>query len=140
MTKADPHIQIAPDADMNPIMSMIAPGRRSDGEDWIRYDVYPTAEGGFETRRQEAEAPADGKMIAVPALGNLSWDMVDHILQYEQNVKAPERAKAHAHKSHAIEEKERHDRINAMWHDFCEEKLRLFRSQTTIGPGGMNQR
>jgi hypothetical protein len=32
------------------------------------------------------------------------------------------------------------DRINAMWHDFVEQKLRAFKGQSTFGPGGHTQR
>lgn len=139
VTKSDPHVQITPDASLNPVMSMIAPGRRAEGEDWIRYDLAPTPEGGWETRRSEVEAPADGSPIFVPAMGNLSWEMVDFILGHEQE-KAKERAKGVHHHSHAIQQKELFERVNAMWQDFCEEKLRMFRGQTQIGPGGMSQR
>lgn len=136
MTKATPQVQIAPAAPPNPIVEMINPGRRALGETWSKVTVHwDPDERAYIVRREDTEAPADGKPIFVPALGNLSAEMLDDMVEMQRK-----EAEYRARKPQGMSREERFRLVNEQWHAFVEQKLRWFRGQSQIGPGGMSQR
>ena len=120
---------------MNPIMSMIVPGRRAMGEDWSKVTIRPDPDTGkYLVEREDTPAPADRTPIFVPGLGNVSVEMADFILQSQvelakDRAKQPKRSEAEAKAE-----------VNRLWQEYCEQKTRWFRGRTTVGPGGMHQR
>src|SRR3990167_286767 len=116
-------------------MSMIVPGRRTMGEDWSKVTVRPDPDTGkYLVEREATPAPADNTPIFVPGLGNISADMADFILE-SQREEAKDRAKQPKQSEAEVKAE-----MNQLWQAYCEQKLRWFRGQTTIGPGGMQQR
>lgn len=139
MTKATPQVVIKDGPQAPPIMTAILPGRRALGETWSKVSVrWEPDERAYVLTREDAPAPADNQPIFVPALGNLSMEAVDFIVQEQQEL-AKHRATTKA-LSREQQEKERWQQINRMWQDFAEQKLKHFRHQTQVGPGGWTQR
>lgn len=114
------------------VITMIVPGRRALGEHWslvtIGHDGHDLT-----VERQAAEAPADLRPIV--AVSGPDAEYTRYILE-AQVEKAQQRAATVDELSH----RERHEAINAAWQAYVEDKLRWLRGQTTIGPGGMQQR
>lgn len=121
----------------NPIAAMIAPGRRALGEDWNRTTFHwnPDTQT-YDVKTEATEAPADGKSIFLPTLGNVPYEMVNWILDYQ--VKQAEYRAARGPQE--MTQEERTKLLNEMWQDYMSEKLKWFNGQTQIGPGGMSQR
>lgn len=137
MTKATPQVQIAEAAPPNPIMAMVVPGRRALGETWSRVTIHwDPDERAYILRREDAEAPADGRPVYVPALGNASPEIVHFLL--DAQLKEAEYRKARGPQGET--QTEMHARYNRLWHDFVEQKLKWFLGQSQSGPGGMAQR
>ena len=118
-----------------PVMKMITPGRRSLGEDWQEVTIGVEDDQIKVTESKPAQAPPGGRPIYVPSMGNLEMDVVDHLLEGAR--KAQEYSKKHPRQM-SLEEYETW--LNQQWLDFCEQKLKWFKGQTTIGPGGFYQR
>lgn len=139
MTKASPHVQVKEEETLNPIVTMVTPGRRALGESWSKVSIaWSSEDRAYVLRREDAPAPADNLPIFVPSLGNLSMEAVDFIIQSQQKeAEYRERSKS---KTRAQQQKETYERINRMWQDYAEQKLRWLRGQTTLGAGGFNQR
>ena len=139
MTKATPQVQVKKGADPNPIVTMVTPGRRALGESWSKVSIaWDSDERAYVINREESPAPADNLPIFVPGLGNLSMEAVDFIIQSQmKESQYPESSKS---LTRAQRQKEQHERINRMWHDYIEQKLRWMRGQTTVGAGGLFQR
>ncbi len=117
-------------------MSMIVPGRRSLGEDWSKVSIFANPDtGGYDVEREDTPAPAEKCAIFVPAMGNLSWEAVDYLLEFKR--KDQEYRKTH---NLPIKRGWTYDEINNLFHDWVEMKLRNFKGQTVSGPGGTNQR
>lgn len=116
-------------------MKMITPGRRSLGEDWQEVTIGVEDDQIKVTESKPAQAPPGGRPIYVPSMGNLEMDVVDHLLEGAR--KAQEYSKKHPRQM-SLEEYETW--LNQQWLDFCEQKLKWFKGQTTIGPGGFYQR
>lgn len=136
MTKATPQVVVKEEA-LNPVVSMITPGRRALGEDWSRVDISWDGDK-YVSHREDAERPADGKAIFVPALGNVSMEIMDYVLA-EQQKEAEYRARAKAQGVLQMKEAE-YERINRLWHQWVEMKLKAFKGQSIFGPGGHTQR
>ncbi len=119
---------------LDPVMTMITQGRRALGEDWRKIVIRPTPEGDYDIENEATEAPADKNPILVPGMGNVSVEMADFILESSRD-RAIERA-VRPRQS----QKEINAEVNKLWHDYVEQRLRHFKGQTTIGPGGMQQR
>ncbi len=129
--------RVAEGTPSNPIAAMIQPGRRALGEDWNRTTVHWDPDiGDYVTRTEPSPRPADGKAIILPTLGNVSWDMVNFILDYQMK-EAEYRAAAG---NQDIPDEELSVKVNRMWQDYMQEKLKWFQGQTQVGPGGMHQR
>jgi hypothetical protein len=119
------------------VMKMIIPGRRALGEQWREVTIRPKegSRGGFTVENQETAAPPQGRPVVIPAMANLSDEEVNFILggalkaqdYYKRQNRKPSQAEL-------IKE------INQMWADYCEQKLKWFKGQTTLGPGGFYQR
>jgi hypothetical protein len=138
VTKADGHIRIK-EPKANPVVSMITPGRRALGEDWSRVDISWNAdERRYVADREDAPAPADGKPIFIPALGNVSVEIMDFLIA-EQQKEAEYRARAKAQGIKQVRESE-YERINRLWQEWMEIKLKAFKGQSIFGPGGHTQR
>lgn len=118
----------------NPIMSMIVPGRRALGEDWSKVTVVHDGKG-YKVEREDTPAPADNKPIFVPALGNLSMEMADYVLEYQRK-----EAEYRARNPNRPKPEDSFAEINRMWLDFVEWKLKAFKGQTVSGPAGTVQR
>lgn len=136
MTKANPGIHIKKGKKQNPVMTMIVPGRRSLGEDWSKVTVTPDADtGSYEVEREDTAAPPLGVPIFVPALGNVSLEMADYILERhrkEQEYKKNDPRRQHSPTLEA--------QIKQYWLDYIEQKLKAFKGITVSGPGGWTQR
>lgn len=123
--------------------TLIVPGRRALGEQWRKVTIGADADR-VTVDSQPHEAPADGKPIMVMGSGDEG---------YIQDVVETQMGKA---LGRLLQEKDdlcttrpcNHDGpgcgrwqyINQLWHDYIEQKLRWLRGQTTIGPGGVQQR
>lgn len=139
MTKATPQVVIADSGPSNPIVTMVTPGRRAIGESWSKVSIlWDSDERAYVLQREDAPAPADNQPIFVPALGNLSMQAVDFIIQSQQ--KEAEYRESEKVKSRDQKRKENWERVNRMWQDYMEQKLRWMRGQTTVGAGGLFQR
>ena len=118
-----------------PILKMVMPGRRALGEKWQEITVAVQDDEIKVVERVATAAPADNQPIFVPAMGNLSMEAVDFLLDGAR---------------HNAETKGRHPRdmskqeyaawLQKMWLDWIEQKLRFFNGQSTFGPGGHTQR
>lgn len=117
-----------------PVMHMIVRGRRALGEEWRKVTIAHDDDRVFVSENEATEKPVDDNPIFVPAMGNVSIEMADYILEYQRK-EAEVRAKRGLPDWLPTEAE-----INRMWQDYAEQRLRLFRGQTTIGPGGMSQR
>jgi hypothetical protein len=139
MTKATPQVIVKDGPEPNPILTMIAPGRRALGESWSKVTfTWDSDERAYVVNREDAEAPADNRAIVVPALGNCSPEMVNFILG--QQMKQAEYRESAEVKTREQRRKEAWEQVNQMWLEYVEQKLKWLRGQTTIGPGGFNQR
>lgn len=118
-----------------PIMRMVTPGRRAYGEQWQDITIAVDDDQIKVTESHAVEAPPDNRPIYVPAMGNLQVEAVNFLLEGAK--KAQEYGKKHP-KDMSIEEYGRW--LNEQWLSFVEQKLRWFKGQTTIGPGGFFQR
>mgnify|MGYP001559387592 CR=1 FL=1 len=116
-------------------MHMVVPGRRALGEDWSKVTIYATPEGHYEVEREDTTAPADNAAIYVPAMGNLSIEAADYIL--ERKKKDQEYRKSH---NLPIRRGVSHKEINQLWQDWMELKKKRFKGQTQSGPAQTFQR
>lgn len=125
------HPYIVPD-EHEPIVTLIMPGRRALGEQWTKLTIgQQNGEMTYDTA--PSERPADGK--AIMAVAGADAEYARYIVEAQME-KAQERAVA----PQELTAEERFEALNMAWQDFCEQKLRAFKGQTTIGPGGMSQR
>ena len=113
-------------------ISMIVPGRRALGEDWVRVTVGHDADN-ITYSTSPAEAPADGKPIM--AVTGRDAECAEYILTAQM-----EKAKARAVAPQELTAQERFEAVNVAWLAFIEDKLRYLRGQSTFGPGGFTQR
>lgn len=113
-------------------ISMIIPGRRALGESWVRVTLGHDADN-MTYDSEPAEAPADGKPIM--ALTGEDAEIAGYILTAQM-----EKAKDRAVAPQALTHQERYDAVNAAWHDYVEQKLRMLRGQSAFGPGVTTQR
>lgn len=122
---------------INPVVHMVTPGRRAYGETWSKVTITPNPDtGGYDVHREDTDAPADNKAIFVPALGNISLDMADYILEHERK-----EAEYRAKNPEPRQRRESYgEKVNRMFHDYCEQRLKYGRGATVSGPGGWTQR
>ncbi len=118
-----------------PIMKMVERGRRSLGEDWREITIGVEDDQIKIIENKPAEAPPNNAPIMVPAMGNLSMEAVDFLIEgarksQEYGGKAPQQMSLAEYTKW----------INETWQAFAEQKLKWFRGQTTLGPGGFFQR
>ena len=118
-----------------PVMHMIVPGRRALGEDWSKVTITPTPEGTYEVEREDTPAPALNVPIFVPALGNISLEMADWMLERQRKEQEYQQNDPRRQHSPVLEEK-----LKEWWLDFVEQKLKNFKRQTQSGPDGWTQR
>lgn len=118
-----------------PIMRMITPGRRSLGEQWQDVTIAVENDEIKVTESHAVEAPPDNRPIYVPAMGNLEAEAVSFLL--DGAMKAQAYGKKHPRQM-SLAEYEKW--INEQWLNFVEQKLKWFKGQTTLGPGGFFQR
>lgn len=120
----------------NPIVTMVMPGRRALGETWSKVTIAVDEDtDAITATREDHAAPADGKPIFVPTLGNCPPEYADYMVGLQ--MKEAEYRKAHPQ---GMPKEERARLVNEAWQAFCEQKLRWFRGQSQVGPGGMSQR
>ena len=131
-TRHDPHVKWTKKAPV-PVVQVIMPGRRSLGETWSKVTIGIDEEtDSYVTTREDTAAPPAERPIIVPALGNLSVDMTNYLLEAARHNQRP--------LTQTETPAERWNRINKLWQDYAEQRLRHFKGQTTIGPAGMHQR
>lgn len=113
--------------------TLIVPGRRALGEEWRKVTIGHTGDR-ITVDNEPHEAPADGKPIM--AMGVSDPGYIDDIIEAQLG-KAIERANKPVREM-------THDEytrvINEAFQAWMEQKIRHLRGQTTIGPGGMQQR
>ena len=118
-----------------PVMKMITPGRRSLGEGWREVTVAVDDDQIKVTENRAAAPPPGGRPIYVPAMGNLEMDAVDFLIEGAR--KSQEYNQKHPRQMSLAE----YDKwLNEQWQAFVEQKLKWFKGQTTLGPGGFYQR
>lgn len=118
------------------VMHMIVPGRRALGEDWSKVTVYANPDtGGYDVEREDTPAPAEGCAIFVPAMGNLSYEAVDYLLEYKR--KDQEYRKSH---NMPIKRGWSEKEISQLFQDWIQLKLKRFKHQTFSGPNSWAQR
>lgn len=132
MTNTSPNV-VVKKTPSKPVMSMIIPGRRAFGEKWSKVTVGVDADG-YTVEREDTEAPARKTPIFVPALGNISIEMTDYILEKTRHDQKYRVGKPRP------SQQEISERLNKMWLDWIEQKLRHFQGKTVSGPGGWTQR
>ncbi len=118
-----------------PIMKMVTQGRRSYGEDWQEITIGIRDDEVAVIENIPTTAPAGGKPIYVPAMGNLSMEQVDFLIEGAR--KAQEYGSVHPSQMPLDEYKAW---LNEQWQDYVEQKLKWLKGQTTLGPAGFNQR
>lgn len=112
---------------LNPIVSMIMPGRRSLGEGWRKVSIHPDPDtGNYLIDNEPTEAPAHNRTIMVPGLGNVTAEMADFMLEHMRD-------KAKTPKARSLSKEEEAKQLNEAWQDYMEQKLRAFKGQTTVG-------
>jgi hypothetical protein len=116
-------------------MKMVVHGRRSYGEDWQEVTVGVDNDEIKVIESRPTVAPPGGKPIMVPGMGNLSMEAVDFLIEgarksQEYGGKSPQQMSLAEYTKW----------INETWQNFAEQKLKWFRGQTTLGPGGFYQR
>ena len=111
-----------------PVMHMIVHGRRALGESWRKITVGHDGDN-YTIENNPTEAPADGRPIFVPTLGEVSLDMADYILEYQRKEAEYRKAKALPGWCPTREE------IQRLFEDYVEQRLKSFRGQSVIGPG-----
>lgn len=120
----------------NPVMTMIVQGRRALGEDWNKVTVTPNVETGqYDIEREPTAAPPDNTAIFVPALGNLSIEAADYILEYKRKDQEYRRSNNLPVKRGWSEAE-----ITRMFHEWLEFKKKMFKGQTQSGPKQTFQR
>lgn len=113
-----------PGKKLNPIATMITPGRRALGEKWRKVTISPDPDTGkYIIDNEPTEAPAHNRPIIIPGMGNVSIEMADFMLEYMRD-----KAKKPLPPDTTYEK-----RLNEAWFDYMEEKMRAFKGQTTIG-------
>ncbi len=119
-----------------PIVKMVVHGQRSEGEDFIEVTVGVDQDDRIRILgKQPVEAPPNRRPIIVPAMGNLAMEQVDFLLEGAR--KSQEYSNVNPHDMPLPE----YNRwLGKMWLDYVEQKLKWLKGQTTIGPGGFNQR
>ena len=123
-------------AKKKPIMTMITPGRRALGEQWSKVTVVANPDTDrIEVEKEETPAPADNTAIFVPALGNLSIEAADYILEYKR--KDQEYRKAH---NLPIKRGWTQTEITELFQEWMRIKIKWFKGQSVSGPGGWTQR
>jgi hypothetical protein len=121
-----------------PIMKMVVPGPRALGIQWEEVTLRPSEDGGhIETERQATAAPATGLAHIIPAMGNLSSEEVDFIL--EGSLKASE-YESRKPRRQPVTDAEIQQMVQQMWLDYMEQKIRAFDGRSTFGLGGHTQR
>ncbi len=118
-----------------PIMKMVVHGRRSYGEDWQEVTVGVEDDQIRVIENRPTVAPPGGTPIMVPGMGNLSMEAVDFLVEGAR--KSQEYSGKHPTQ---MPLNEYNKWINETWQNFCEAKLKWFKGQTTLGPGGFFQR
>ena len=119
----------------NPVMSMIIPGRRALGEEWSKVSIYPNENGGYDVEREDTPAPAENVAIFVPAMGSMSYEAVDFLLEYKR--KDQEYRMAHGQ---PIKRGWSYEEVNKLFQDWIELKAKRFKGQTQSGPTQTFQR
>lgn len=119
----------------NPVMTMITPGRRAFGESWSKVVVTPDENGKYVVEREDTPAPAGNRPIFVPALGNISLEMADFILERQRKEQEYQVVEGRFDHSFDAEAK-----IKQLWLDYVEWKAKELAGRTVSGPGGTNQR
>lgn len=136
MTHADPTIHIKSKAPEN-VVTMIVPGRRALGEEWSYVTIGATPDGivvnRSDIREHGIEAPPTGKPIV--AIGAREQVYAEYIIAAMQ-ARAQERALNPQHMSQA----ERMQIVNEAWHNYVEQKLRMYQGKSQFGPSGFTQR
>lgn len=122
-----------------PILKMVVPGRRDlGGSGWEEVEIRPSDDGGhIETERRAAEVPATGFAHIIPAMGNLSTEEVDFIL--EGALKASE-YESRQPKREPVTEQRIQEIVQQMWLDYMEQKVYAYEGRSTFGRGGHTQR
>ena len=118
--------------EVTPRVSMIVPGARVYGEDFVKVTIGHDADH-IVVDSVPTEAPADRKPII--AVVGPDAEYAQYILEAQME-KARERLVA----PQDLTPQERFDAVNAAWHDFVENKLRWLKGQSTFGAGGAAQR
>jgi hypothetical protein len=115
-------------------MHAIMPGRRALGEEWSKVTIYATPEGGYVSEREDTAAPAMNQPIFVPALGSMSYEAVDYLLEHKR--KDQEYRKAHGLSTPKYTQKD----FEKLFYDWMELKMKRFKGQTQSGPDSWVQR
>ena len=110
-------------------MHMLVPGRRALGEDWSKVTIYADDNGEYRTVREDTTAPAENCAIFVPAMGNMSYEAVDYLLEYKR--KDQEYRKTH---NLPIKKGWTKAEIEQLFYDWCEFKAKALAGKTVSGP------
>lgn len=113
------------------LITMIVPGRRAFGEEWMEVTIDATPDA-LQVHRESAVAPENGRPIMI---GPAEQEQASYIIDamYE---KAQERAK----RPEDLTPQERFEAVNNAWHDYIAEKQRAFQGISQFGAAGFTQR
>lgn len=120
-----------------PLLKMIVPGRRALGEDWQEVTIAVQDDEIKVTESVAVAAPPSNRPVIVPGMGTLPPDAIDHILQGA--LKQQEYMKQHPRRR-PVSDGEVRRMVQALWEDYCEQKLKALKGQTSVGAGGIFQR
>ena len=120
-----------------PIMKMVTQGQRAYGEDWreVTIGVNEDTDRIEVLENKATEAPASGRGIYVPAMGEMDDDRVQWLLDGARQYQAYSGKAVSMMPMHEF-----YEWLNQQWLDYAEQKLRWFQGKTTLGPGGFFQR
>lgn len=120
---------------VKPIVKMVTPGRRSEGEDWREITIGIQDDKVQVVDNQPTSAPPEQRPIVVAGLGGMEMAAVDFLMEGARKTQA-EKGKHPRDMSPAEYTKW----LNETWWAFCDQKLKWFKGQTNIGPAGIFQR
>lgn len=120
-----------------PLAKMVIPGRRALGEQWQEVTIAVKDDKIQVVENVPTAAPPNNTAIFTFGMTQVSNEQMDFILKgarkaQEYEAKSPKRRPP---TDYEIEQM-----VNKMWHEYCEQKLKWFKGQTTIGAGGFYQR
>lgn len=139
MTKSNPNIHIP--SNYAPQMTLIVPGQRSLGEDYIKVEIG-VRDDKIVAHKEKAEAPPSGRpLIALHGRDAVYAEYVMLAYTEKQRERAEKiRTDPITQMEVAQRATELYNQANREWFDHVEQKQRWLAGRTQVGPSGLHQR